>query len=154
MKIKKRIEVQFERSESAGYLLNHIARLFHEELRKQIAPLGIVPGQFPILLALWEQDGLTQKALLQMIDVEQATMANTLNRMERDGLIVRKPHPDDARARNIFLTAKAQDKKNDAYAIASRINSGALSGFSEKETETFLSYLRRIVETMKPEEET
>lgn len=145
--------MNFERTESAGYLLNHVARLFYEELRQRIAPLGIVPGQFPILLALWEQDGVTQKALLEMIDIEQATMANTLKRMERDGLIVRKPHPEDARARNIFLTAKAQGKKNAAYAIASGINSGALSGFSEEETQDFLRYLRRIVKTMKSEED-
>lgn len=143
--------MNFERTQSAGYLLNHIARLFQEELRQQIAPLGIVPGQFPILLALWERDGVTQKALLEMIDVEQATMANTLNRMERDGLVVRKAHPEDARARNIYLTERAKALKDDAYAIASGINQAALMGLNDDEKGAFLGFLRRIVETMKDE---
>lgn len=141
--------MQFEMADSAGYLVNHVARLFYEELRKQIAPLGIVPGQFPILLTLWEQDGITQKALLEMIDIEQATMANTLNRMERDDLIVREVHPDDARSRNIYLTVKAKRLRDDAYAIASGINREALAGLNDDEKRIFLDYLRRIVETMK-----
>lgn len=141
--------MNFERTESAGYLLNHVARLFHEELRQRIAPLGIVPGQFPVLLALWEQDGITQKALLTMIDVEQATMANTLNRMERDDLIVRKAHPNDARARNIYLTERAKALKADAYAIASDINHMALAGLSDDDQIAFLGFLKRIVETLK-----
>lgn len=139
----------FEREQSAGYLINHVARLFYEDLRKQIAPLNIVPGQFPILLALWEKDGITQTKLLQMIDVEQATMANTLKRMERDGLIQRKDHPKDARARNIFLTEKAHGLRNQAYATASAINAKALSGLSESERKDFLEYLRRVREKMK-----
>lgn len=143
--------MNFERSQSAGYLLNHIARLFHEELRQQIAPLGIVPGQFPILLALWERDGVTQKALLEMINVEQATMANTLNRMERDGLVVREAHPEDARARNIYLTERAKALKEDAYAIASGINQAALMRLNDDEQSAFLGFLRKIVETMKDE---
>ena len=53
---------------SAGYLVNNLARLLVELLRNRIAPLGIVPGQFPALLALWEKDGLTQKELLATLD--------------------------------------------------------------------------------------
>ncbi len=144
--------MHFERTDSAGYLLNLVARLFAEKLRQKIAPLGIAPGQFPILLALWEQEGITQKALLGMIDVEQATIANTLNRMERDGLILRKAHPEDARARNIYLTQKTRGLKEEAYSIASDINRTALAELSEGEKRDFLGYLRRIIETMKSKE--
>lgn len=88
----------FDQNTSAGYLINQLARLAFEGLRKEIEPLGIVPGQFPALLALWQRDGQTQRELVAKTDVEQATMANTLNRMERDGLIVRQAHPEDGRA--------------------------------------------------------
>ena len=40
--------------------------------------------------------------------MEQATIANTLARMERDGLIERRVHPRDKRAQQIFLTDKAR----------------------------------------------
>ena len=139
---------------SAGYLVNYMARLFAEGLRKRIAPLGIVPGQFPALLALWEKDGLTQKELLTQIAIEQATLANTLARMERDGLIVRKEHPADARARTIHLTEKAQLIRDAAYAAANETNAEALAGLSEKERQEFLTLMGRTINSLQAEEVT
>lgn len=134
---------------SAGYLANNMARLLAEMLRKRIAPLGIVPGQFPALLALWEKDGLTQKELLAMLDIEQATLANTLTRMERDGLICRKEHPADARARVIHLTSDGRAIRDSAYLAAMQINEDVLADFSDDETQAFLGYMRRVIKKIK-----
>ena len=137
--------MEFDRMSSAGYLVNYMARLFADRLRKRIAPLGIVPGQFPTLLALWEKDGLTQKELLDQVAIEQATLANTLTRMERDGLIVRKEHPADARARKIHLTAKARKIRDQAYTAAMETNAEALAGLTENELDEFLNLMRKTI---------
>lgn len=134
---------------SAGYLVNNLARLLVEVLRKRIAPLGIVPGQFPALLALWEREGLTQKELLAMLDIEQATLANTLTRMERDGLITRKEHPADARARTIHLTEQGRSIRNEAYQTAMQINEEIMADLSDDETKAFLGYMRRVIGKIK-----
>ncbi|MCP4315796.1 MAG: MarR family transcriptional regulator [Hyphomicrobiales bacterium] len=140
--------MRFEKTKSAGYLANHMARLFAQALHERIAPLGIVPGQFPALLALWERDGVTQKELVARLDIEQATMANTLIRMERDGLIRRTRHPSDARAQQIWLTAKAKDIRDEAYQEANDVNALALSGLSEAERSNFIDYMGRIIGAM------
>ncbi|EBA14446.1 transcriptional regulator [Roseobacter sp. SK209-2-6] len=129
-----------------------MARLFADGLRKRIAPLGIVPGQFPVLLALWKKDGLTQKELLALLDIEQATLANTLARMERDGLIVRKEHPADARARTIHLTEKARSIRDRAYMAAMETNKKALSGFTDSERQRFLDDMRRTIAALQDED--
>jgi len=139
---------------SAGYLVNNLARLLVEVLRKRIAPLGIVPGQFPTLLALWEKDGLTQKELLALVDIEQATLANTLTRMERDGLITRKEHPADARARTIHLTEQGHSIQDEAYQTAMQINEEVLADLSDEETQEFLDYMRRVISRIKEVEHT
>ena len=113
--------MEFRKENSAGYLINQLARLFAKELQGRIQPLGIVTGQFPILIELWSRDGITQRELLNEIDVEQATLANTLTRMERDGLITRTRHPNDARAQQIWLTEKASRVKTDAHRFALQI---------------------------------
>lgn len=86
-----------KRTDSLGYIINQVARQFARVLQEQIAPLGVVPGQFAQLLALYEEDGVTQQDLCKKVQVEQPTMASTLARMERDGLIARRPHPTDGR---------------------------------------------------------
>ncbi len=135
--------------ESAGYLVNHIARLFADGLRKRVEPLGIVPGQFPALLELWIEDGQTQKQLVEKLDIEQATLANTLARMERDGLIVRTPHPSDRRAKIVRLTDKAKSIRDDAYAAASDTNDQTMALLTEAEQRQFVDFMQRIIKTMK-----
>ena len=139
----------FRKEESAGYLINQLARLFARELQSHIQPHGIVTGQFPILLALWSGDGLTQRELLNEIDVEQATLANTLTRMERDGLVRRTKHPTDARAQQIWLTQKAWDVRDSAYRSAMAVNKEALAALSEDEQTLFISLMTRVIQSMR-----
>lgn len=139
----------FEKEDSAGYLINHLARLFARELQKRIQPLGIVTGQFPILLELWNRDGITQRDLLDKIDVEQATLANTLTRMERDGLIRRTRHPNDARAQQIWLTRKALAVRDDAYRSAHETNQAALAELSDKERMQFVDLMQRVIRSVR-----
>ena len=94
----ERPRVAFDKNQSAGYLINHLARIFAQALAREIKPLGLAPGQFMVLLELWREDGLTQRDLVGRLDVEQATLANTLSRMERDGLVRRAPHPTTSAA--------------------------------------------------------
>ena len=42
--------MSFARKTSAGYLVNHLARLFAAGLQARIKPLGLSTGTFPIML--------------------------------------------------------------------------------------------------------
>ena len=135
----------FKKLESAGYLTNHAARLFAQALREKISPLGIAPAQFMVLIELWQEDGLTQSELVTRLDVEQATMANTLARMERDGLIERRQHPEDKRARMNFLTPKARSLEVEATNAAREVNTAFLEPLSAGERTQFIGLMRRII---------
>ena len=139
----------FKKDRSAGFLANHMARLFAAGLQERIGALGLAPAQFMALLELWEEDGLTQKELVQRLDVEQATMANTLSRMQRDGLIVRRTDPEDRRAQKIFITDKARAVKTAATEAARLQNQHALEDFSETERDQFLAYMQRAIRSMR-----
>ena len=134
---------------SAAYLASQMAKGFARSLQHRAARLGFSPGQFPILLELWSEDGLTQKQLLERVDIEQATMANTLSRMERDGLIERRPHPSDKRAQLIFLTEKAAAMQTDAVDAAMAADQDLFKGFRSFERELLFEYIRRILENAK-----
>lgn len=141
--------MEFEKKKSAGYLANHMARLFAQGLQERIKSLDLAPAQFMTLLELWNKDGLSQKELIKRINVEQATMANTIRRMERDGLITRKQNPTDARSHTIFLTKRAKQIEQAAVEAAYSQNAVALEGFSQQEHEQFLEFMQKIIENMK-----
>ena len=117
----------FDRLESPGHVVNCLARLFAGALYRRIGEHGVNTGQFPVLLMLWEQDGVTQASLVEKLAVEQPTMAGTLKRMERAGLIKRVADPNDRRQAHIHLTRKGRALEDalvagakDTTAIATR----------------------------------
>ncbi|GGH56845.1 MarR family transcriptional regulator [Frigidibacter albus] len=139
----------FDKTRSAGYLANHLARLFAQHLAAGIAPLGLAPAQFMALLELWREDGLTQAELCARLDVEQATMAGTLGRMARDGLIERRAHPADRRAQTVHLTDRARALEAPATEAARAVNARALAALPEAERAPFVASLHRITEEMR-----
>jgi DNA-binding MarR family transcriptional regulator len=139
----------FEKSASMGFVTNRLARLFAQHLHAKIAPLGLAPAQFMTLLELWEGDGLTQAELTERLDVEQATMANTLARMERDGLVERTPHAQDRRARLIRLTEKARALEGPAKAAAASVNAAALADLQPADAARALDYMNAMVASLR-----
>lgn len=135
--------------DSPTYLAAQLAKGFSRSLQMKAVRLGFSPGQFPILIELWNEEGLTQKQLLDRVDIEQATMANTLARMERDGLIVRQPHPKDKRAQLVFLTEKARAMQEEAMATAEEANDALFRGFRRFEKELMLEYIRWAIDNSK-----
>lgn len=134
------------RMDSATYLAGQLARAFSRSLNQRSEALGFSPGQFPVLLELWSEDGLTQKQLLDRVGIEQATMANTLSRMERDGLIERRPHPKDRRAQLVFLSDKAKRMEDEATSAAREADQALFAGFRRFEKELLLEYIRMVLE--------
>lgn len=135
----------FDKSGSAGYLINHLARIFAQALAREIRPLGLVPGQFMVLLELWREDGLTQRDLVARLDVEQATLANTLARMERDGLVTRVPHPTDGRAQLIRMTARARRLEEPATTAANEVNRRLLAVLPPDERQNFVTAMQAVI---------
>lgn len=136
------------REASLGYQVNHLARLLAQALHRRIAPLGVVPGQFAQLLALFEQDGLTQRELCERVRIEQPTMANTLQRMERDALIRREPDPADGRRARVVLTPRARDMEERLVAAARDVNAVATRGLSDHDVSAFMHTMARIIDNL------
>jgi MarR family transcriptional regulator for hemolysin len=136
------MEMTYRREQSAGYLTNLAARLFVRAIERRLA--GGNAGPMPVFFALAEGGTLSQATLARQAMVEQPTMANTLNRMERDGLIERTPDPDDRRSALIRLTPLGLQRAHEGLAAGMEVNGAALSGFTPAERDLYLEMLRRV----------
>lgn len=134
--------------DSLGYQINRLARLFEQALRAQTASLGVVPGQFPALLALYVEDGVTQSELSRRVSVEQPTMANTLNRMERDGLIHRTVDPGDRRRAPVHLTERARELESPLTQAARDINAAATRNLRPAERLALMQTLAHLIDEL------
>src|SRR4051812_44862618 len=123
----------FDRTRSAGYLTNWAARLFARALDRRLAGTGVSAAYMPVFFALMPGEPLAQKELARRASVEQPTMAATLARMERDGLLVRPPDPADGRSTLNALSPLARRKMKDVAAAGMSVNAEALSALSADE---------------------
>src|SRR3979411_3248488 len=91
------LNVRIDRQKILGLAVNTLGRNIVWSLSKRTARHGVLPGVYPIIAWLMQLPESTQAELSRLIGIEQPTMAITLRRMERDGLIQRKPNPHHGR---------------------------------------------------------
>src|SRR5260370_8384089 len=63
--------------ESLGYLVNYLAKLFSQILTAYLAPHGVYPGQWGVLLFLWVQDRQTQRELCRPSAINTSSIARS-----------------------------------------------------------------------------
>ena len=91
-----------------GFQIIHIYRAHRQLAEEAFGKLGIYPGQEMILLLLWLEEGIPQSQIAACIKVEPPTATKMLQRMERAGLIERRPDPTDARVSLVYLTERGR----------------------------------------------
>jgi DNA-binding MarR family transcriptional regulator len=131
---------------SAAFMVHWAARLFVRAVERRLA--GGNAGPMPVFVALADGAALPQKELARCASVEQPTMANTLKRMERDGLIARTPDPEDGRSALIALTRLGRQRAAEALRSAGEVDAFALGALKPAERQTFLDMLRRVAERL------
>ena len=113
-----------------GLAVNTLGRNIVWSLSKRTARHGVLPG----LMQLPES---TQAELSRLIGIEQPTMAITLRRMERDGLIQRKPDPDHGRRSHVTLSAKGRKLSQVMSTAAYEVEKLATDGLTAAEVDQF-----------------
>lgn len=137
-----------KREDSAGYMTNLAAKLFVQTMERTIRPHGVAVAYVPIFFALSGEREMTQAELARYMALEQPTMAATLARMERDGLLERRPDPEDGRKMFVRLAPAAKEKMEAVAEAVVSVNAQALDGLSEEERGAYMNALVKIVSNL------
>lgn len=138
-------------SPGPGQLIQRIARMSNRWLEPRLQEMGLAVAQVPVFGALQQRGAMSQRDLAELLHVEQPTMAQLLNRMERDGLIVRKPDPKDGRSSLISITPKALKRSEAARNVLMNGRQISLQGFTKTEVDTLQQLLQHMVDNMEEE---
>jgi DNA-binding MarR family transcriptional regulator len=139
------MQMTIYKDNSLGYRTNLAARLFVRELSRRLETIGLSIGHMPVFVALGAGEAMTQRDLAREALVEQSTMAATLSRMERDGLIERKPDPSDGRSALVSLTAGATAKLPQLAEAVADVNATAAAVLDAEEERPFMTTLDKII---------
>lgn len=98
--------------DSLAYQAQLFARLAQNDYMARITGTGIAPAQAYVLGELWFNEPLSQVDLARRLDIGKATVGQTLARLERAGVILRRRDENDRRVVMVHLTDKGRQLRN------------------------------------------
>lgn len=91
------------------FLLSQLGVYLAEDFVQRLAPFGVEPRTYAVLKALIEDDGQSQRQLSAQLGIHRNVMVAVVDKLERQGLVKRMPHPGDRRAFAVTMTDKARE---------------------------------------------
>ena len=129
-------------------LLMRAMKLHYGNIDAKLAGLGLHRGQAAILSALWHEEGIAQTEIAARTWVSPATMTHALQRMERVGLIERRPDPEDQRRSCVYLTDAGRALEGPVKQAWADIEGRMLDGFSQEEQTLLRQLLMGMIANM------
>ena len=129
-------------------LLTRAQKLLRAAADEAMSEHGVRIGQNLVLEVLWGGDGLTPGELAARLQVTTPTVVNTATRMEKDGLIERRPDSSDGRLVRLHLTPKARAAQRPIEEARQRLADHALGTLSDEELAVLASALQKIIDRM------
>ena len=133
-----------DRYQNFGFLLKDVSRLYTRRFEERAHALALTLPQCKALAYLAKNEGVSQKRLAELIDVDPMSLVRILDRMQADGWVERRSDPDDRRAKTLCLTEKAKPLVQEIWRLAAETRAETLHGLAAPEREALMCLLERI----------
>ena len=119
--------------------------------RGLISGAGLHPGQPPLLQYIYDHPGCTQRDAARELDVTPASSAASLKRLEKAGLVERRPDYADARRNRLYVTKQGEEKmwacRKQFLALEERM----FAGMNDEEIAAFRNACEKMFENLADE---
>jgi DNA-binding MarR family transcriptional regulator len=132
-----------------GFLLAKAAQRWNELLAERFAAAGygdVRPSYGSVLLPLVEEDGLRLGELARRARLSKQTMTELVRRLERDGLVERRPDPTDHRAAIVSLTPRARAFEPVAAGVLAELDGLVRDRLDDERVEELKAALRELLD--------
>lgn len=123
-----------------------LARTHRAQAAGLLSGLGLFPGQELILMQLWGEEGLSQKALGALQRLDHSTIAKSIKRLEDAGLVRREKSADDARVSLVYLTDAGRALETRTREAWAELERYTVRNLSPAERETLIRLASKITE--------
>ncbi len=127
--------IKYDYQNSIGFIINRIGKslinVIDQELRRKFS---ITFGQWKVLIIIANSNqGITQKDIADKLALEGPTLIPILDKLEKDGFVVRKTDTKDRRINRIYLTERADEFLNDTIECVAQVKKVCLRDLAEND---------------------
>ena len=141
---------RYDYQDSIGFIVKSTAKAFESAFDQQLrrkADITVAQSRVIGTLAL-VKDGMTQKEIANTIGIEAPTIVPIIDKLEEQGIVIRKLDHNDRRNNLIFLTGKSEAKWELIIECALELEKASRQGFREEELETTKKTLHKITQNV------
>lgn len=127
-----------------SFELHSAAHLLRRNFDRRAKEHGLSRSRWQVLWHLAREEGQKQAELAERMDVAPISLARQIDKLQREGLVERRPDPEDRRCFRIYLTAEAEPALEILRGLAKQTRSQALAGFAADEITQLQALLVRL----------
>lgn len=131
--------------QTIGVLLHDVARLMRKRFEQRARPLGLTRSQWQTTVLLSKNEGIHQKALAEIQEIEPITLMRLIDKLAERGLVERRKHETDRRIWMLYLTEPARGLLEGIRELGEETRNEALEGIADADR----ARLFELLETMK-----
>jgi len=120
----------------------------HRQAQDVFAPFGITADQFVLLTLLAEKDAAIQQDLVRRSASDPNTVRAMLILLEKLGLVQRRRHRHDGRARTVHLTAKGRRLQGKLMVAARTLHEVISAALPDSDWRTVVGCFDRVAASM------
>jgi len=121
-----------------------ISRCTHNHYARELRKLHLTMGQFPFIMGIAENDGISQERLSAEIMISKSTTTAIVRQLLQAELITREVDENDRRNFKLHATPKALKLLPNIYEIIDRCHRDITSELTEIERDVFYNLTRKV----------
>lgn len=135
-----------------AHLIKDATRALVRALQIRLIEYDVSFGHWTFLRILWEQDGVTQRALSEAAGVMEPTTYTALTGMEKLGYIERRQSPENKKNMYVFLTEQGRTLERKLVPLALEVNEISMRGTDQEEIRITRKVLLGIIKNLAADE--
>jgi DNA-binding MarR family transcriptional regulator len=132
-------------------LIETLSRAVRDMYTAALAPFGLNHAEWWALGRLRTTAPEVKRTPTDLRRLLRQTSAGTtrvLDKLEREGLIRREPHPDDGRGTHVVLTAKGRRVADRSFRAVHKMQNEMLSGLSLRERKAAETSMQQLIDAI------
>jgi DNA-binding MarR family transcriptional regulator len=128
-------------AEALYSLLKEIFLILDDGDRQLLSQFDLTPSRYYALVHLGDKPGLSLSELSRLMLCDKSNATRIVRGLEKDGLVMRRPHESDRRAIRLFLSDEGEVLRRRAVSAHKRYTEGRLQSLANGEGEALLGDL-------------
>lgn len=117
-------------------------------MQKACDEFNVYPGQIAILKYIEKNDGCTQREVAQTLHISPPSVATSIKRMQRAGLLTKLSVSSDLRRSSLSVTKAGRETARQCSESMEKLNSRMFHGFAQKELDELGAYFTRLTDNL------